>query len=1545
MEHESLDSGSVDDTLAIAIASSKGAPFYRNIRVAGISTPAIIDTGASRSLCSSNIAEKCRTGGASEVQGKSVKFCSVDRAPLPTEGVIRTSITVDGEQHPIDLHVMNKMVAPVIVGYDWLAKYIGQIDVQSGQLIHRPERKSRSLSVAPSEERHSRRVCEQSVPIVRARSSSAHEAVCVSQEMAHKGSNESRNCMDNAVSDDVCFIESANIFPSVPLAVDEIIVSEYDIGPVPLEVIHIASDGNGGPYSLVLLADTVLPPLSTTICLLVPNQRADAGRLSACTAQCAYIEITHGLLRAHPIVAYDTVVVPTAFPYSVPIFNANLQPVYLPAYTHYGTLYTEIAWLDHTRLADENSEVLAAAIEERTVTPTTSVFSNMAATEEPFDPATIDMSDSDMSPAGKRMMLDVFVKHKDVWARSLKELPRCKIGVQRIPLKPGAVPFHQRPYPCAESLLPTLKSILMELLDARLIRPSASAWGSPALLVKKGKPVPGKPIKWRLCVDMRRINSVTLRDAFPQTVPDGLFRKLHGANLFFSADLRGAYWTVPVHEKDIHKTAFTTAFGKFEWLVSVMGSTTAQDTLSRILQLCLSGFDMFNIFHYADDLLVASCNETQLCTDVDRLLGRLVAAGFALAPDKLQVGKKSVPFLGHVISANGLSVPQARVAAVKAIKVPRTRKEMRSFLGFARYYGRFVDHFSERVKPLQPLTLVDSVWKWGKREQAAFDDIVNALSSPPVLAFPHFGPDAPQFEIETDASNYALAAVCLQQQQAQRRVIYYASRKCTATETTMPSTHLELLAVHFAFRIFTPYILGQEVLLITDCKPLLSILRQRTEINPRLARPLLEIQSQAFKAIHRPGKDMVGADFLSRARLMDSYADGLVSLKEPVLPVVTRAAARAKRQSHTEEVSAPALRTNKSSLPVTRAPLEMTAKTRRATEVAENCLAEGSPKTAINISAPPEALRQRQLADPHLSALLEDVADGIYPLKTRFQSPIWRSLVDQRQRYVIQEGVLRRKCRIGTAKSWVHQLVVPADMRRELLDAAHDDPLSGHFGVARTLDAIRNVAYWPRMADDVATYISACAACARLQTGRPDPKSPPQHAPLATRPGQVYATDVCGPFPSSKQYRFQYIVTVQDQFSRVFGAFPLKTCNSVTTMGCVLKFSYRYGFPQAILTDNAAYYTSAQFSQMLGRLGIFHIRIAPLRPCANGQLERAHASLERIIRTFVDSESGDWSEVLDAACYAMNTLRSDALGCSPMQLMFTATPITPLALLTGTLPAVLDDDVPFVQQWQKRVSAMARAASQRIERRRAASDANFKPARTLQYGVGDTVLILRPQPPVGVSAKLYCPYQSGYRIAAVRPFHVYEVELIADPRRRYVVQHDRLRPQRPPIGEMPLPSEAIEHVYRHEEVPLESVDQRAARPPSIDTAPNTVGQVPGALPKLAQRPAVTCAPPAEGGLIDNSVLRAPTNSIPVGRQPGVPSPSPVGEHKVQFQSGPPEIIPHRARSPPPTLDLSEVDDVPNTTPEGVSRLKRSLVGSSTLSQLSESFEMPISPTF
>jgi hypothetical protein len=433
-----------------------------------------------------------------------------------------------------------------------------------------------------------------------------------------------------------------------------------------------------------------------------------------------------------------------------------------------------------------------------------------------------------------------------------------KRGVEHaIRLKPGSLPPPARPLRHqSEKDAAVMKEYVEAGLKSGTLQPSTSPYGSMALIVKKKDGTP------RVVIDYRALNEVTVKNKYPLPLMDELFDRTQGARFFTSIDLRNGFHQIAIPVEDREKTAFRTRFGHFEYTVLPMGLCNAPGTFMQLMNMTFA--DMLDkcVLCFLDDILIFSRTAEEHAQHLRTVLTRLREQQLYVKTSKCAFMQHEVAFLGHRIGADGLRVAPDKISAVQQWPQPKNVSDVRSFLGLANFYRRFVKDYSRIALPLTELTRETTTpWKWGAEQQAAFDALKAALCSPPVLLVPD---QSKPFVLNTDACKFAIGATLQQDHGNGLQPVAFFSAKMSDAERNYDVREQEFMALFKACLHWRHYLHGtQPFTLLTDHDSL-KYHKTMPNLSGRLARWIEKMAEFDYKLQHIPGKDNVVADALSR---------------------------------------------------------------------------------------------------------------------------------------------------------------------------------------------------------------------------------------------------------------------------------------------------------------------------------------------------------------------------------------------------------------------------------------------------------------------------------------------------------------------------------------------------------------------------------------------------------------------------------------------------------------------------------------------------------
>uniref|UniRef100_A0A3B3HM86 Gypsy retrotransposon integrase-like protein 1 n=1 Tax=Oryzias latipes TaxID=8090 RepID=A0A3B3HM86_ORYLA len=790
-------------------------------------------------------------------------------------------------------------------------------------------------------------------------------------------------------------------------------------------------------------------------------------------------------------------------------------------------------------------------------------------------------------------------------------------------------------------------------------------------------------------------------------------------------------------EVDKPKTAFVTPLGFWEFNRMPQGVTNAPSTFQRLMERCMGDLHLKEVLVFLDDLIIFSNTLEEHEDRLIRVLHRLKNYGLKLAPEKCKLFQTSVRYLGHIVSEQGVETDPEKISALKSWPVPQTLKELRSFLGFAGYYRRFIHGYAAIAKPLNDLTRGYSSKRrqpkkpapmpshdakqpfnerWTSDCQHAFEMLIDRLTTAPVLGFAN---PKKSYILHTDASTIGLGAALYQEQDGKLRVIAYASRGLSASESRYPAHKLEFLALKWSVtEKFHDYLYGSSFTVITDNNPLTYILTS-AKLDAASHRRLAALSTYDFKLQYRVGhRNQDAASLSRRPHHQPTDAHGL---KEwDLVNQFTRDHVEPGTAVQLDPDAVAAichcglLRDCPENCITLVESLSMSI-----TAIPNSYVDESHQGLPVVPSMSPIDLREKQREDPSIREVIYQLETGekISPT-VRQELPDIPLLLREWNRLELKDNILYRRRQDG--EHILFQLVLPEELRSMVLTSLHND--MGHLGVERTLDLVRSRFFWPRMAADVEQKIKTCDRCIRRKA------LPERAAPLVNietrRPLELLCMDFLTLEPD--QSNTKDILVLTDHFTKYAVAIPTANQKAKTVAKCLWEnFIVHYGIPERLHTDQGPDFESNLIKELCVIAGIEKTRTTPYHPRGN-PVERFNRTLLSMLGTLEPEQKRRWKEYVKPLVHAYNCTRNEVTGYTPYELMFGHSPRLPVDLAFG-LPVRDKPSIShsqYVQNLRSRLEESYQLASKHAaksaERNKKCFDRRVRPSVLEE---GDRVLV------------------------------------------------------------------------------------------------------------------------------------------------------------------------------------------------------------------------------
>lgn len=772
-------------------------------------------------------------------------------------------------------------------------------------------------------------------------------------------------------------------------------------------------------------------------------------------------------------------------------------------------------------------------------------------------------------------------------------------------------PVFTKFYPYPMPLKGEVESQIRQLLDDGIIRPSRSPYNSPVWVVPKKADSKGNK-QYRVVIDYRKLNTVTIADRYPIPDINEVLSQL-GRNKFFTVlDLKSGFHQIPLKESDVEKTAFSINNGKYEFVRLPFGLKNAPSIFQRALDDILRKFIGQICYVYIDDIIIFSQTEDQHIQHIREIFHTLNKARMKVQLDKCRFFEKQVEFLGFVVSSDGIRTNPTKVEAITNFPAPRTLKELRSFLGLSGYYRRFVKNYAKLAKPLTAL-LRGEDGRMSKAQSSkknidlneeqveAFQMLKNSLiSTDVVLTYPDF---KKPFQLTTDASQFAIGAVLSQDD----RPITFISRTLNKGEEKYATNEKEMLAIFWALSALRSYLYGSaKVKIITDHQPLTFALSNKNQ-NNKLKRWKAFLEEFDYELQYQPGKTNVVADALSR----------IVNPSDINALTLTQQSGERSAEKLIPNVETP-INAFKNQLFIEIGP---------------------SPSSSFKIIFP--TYHRHQIIEPNFT---QDSLTQI--LKKHLNPSVINGVkAEQSIRSMIQQIF---PLHFSTYKIRFTQIqvedVTSETEQEEIVINAHR---RAHRNDKENKAQILKSHYFPGMSEKIKRITEKCSVCTENKYDRHPEKPEFQPTPIPKFPGQIVHIDIY--FTDGK-----IILTAVDKFSKYALTKILKSRAIEDIKQPLREIVLSFGVPETIVVDNEKSLSSNSVSHMLENMFKIKVyKIPPYTSSANGQVERFHSTLSELMRCLKTKKiHNNFSELLDMSVYEYNRSIHSTTKCKPIDVFF-----------------------------------------------------------------------------------------------------------------------------------------------------------------------------------------------------------------------------------------------------------------------------------------------------
>lgn len=770
----------------------------------------------------------------------------------------------------------------------------------------------------------------------------------------------------------------------------------------------------------------------------------------------------------------------------------------------------------------------------------------------------------------RKSIIKICEQYSDIFHLEGDYLTSTTAAEHVIKVPKDLIPIYKKPYRLPYSQHGEIERQIEQMQKDDVIEKSMSPFNAPLLLVKKKADASGKQ-KFRIVIDFRALNDVTLNEFHPLPNITEILDQLGQCHLFSLLDLRAGYHQVPLAKESRELTAFSTGQGHYHFKRLVMGLSSAPSTFQKMMANVLSGLIGIKCLVYLDDIIVYAKNLSDHNNKLINVFERLRIHNLKIEPDKCEFLKRQVLFLGHIVTEAGLCPDPAKVTAVMSFPVPKNVKQIKSFLGLSGYYRKFINNYSAIANPMTNLLRKDIKFNWDENCQQAFDKLKEILCSEPILQYPDF---TKEFILTTDASGKALGAILSQGQIGSDLPVAYSSRTLNRSELNYSTTELECLAIIFGVKTFRPYLYGRKFIILTDHRPLSWLFNLKDPLS-KLARWRIELEQYTYEIRYKPGVQNANVDALSRmysiSEIKNESYSNFIEKSETML--ITN---KNVKEVHGELIDSPVEYNIVSEIEKHynfRSGINYELKQRFGKD--ETLESNKDVGDIVRFKHEDRSIiflitktRQKQLAtyeNMHLALLNLKYFCEKHSLTKLAMNQLGREdgLDWARTRSMIRYIFRNTDIEIIICT----RLEFSREEKLVIFRQFHDSKIGGHGGVNRTLRKIKRQFNWPNMKKEVKDYIRNCTSCQKNKNTNKHIRSPMVITTTSTKPFEKIFLDIVGPLITTDMGN-TYILTIQCDLTKfsLGKALPNHTANTVAE-AFVTSFVCIHGIPDTILTD------------------------------------------------------------------------------------------------------------------------------------------------------------------------------------------------------------------------------------------------------------------------------------------------------------------------------------------------------------------------------------------
>ena len=887
----------------------------------------------------------------------------------------------------------------------------------------------------------------------------------------------------------------------------------------------------------------------------------------------------------------------------------------------------------------------------------------------------------ELQATSERVKAELLAEFPDVFTEP-KVCPPLRWENHRMELLPGAKVPTARGLPrMSKAEIDETNKWLKDMLSRGWIRPSLASYAARFFFVPKPS---GKGL--RAVCDYRAINAVTKKILPSLPLFENVVTQLDGAKFFSALDLTSQFYQIRVEPSDVENTAFRTAVGCYEYLVTPMGTTpsvgTAMNAMQQVLQHCITlpgetlpsnprykpplppqedypgpgewkpsteamqwqEFDYHSALGsycalFVDDILLYSKTLDDHVRHLRQLCKTLRQHHLFLNPEKCHLCQVEVNYLGNLVGREGVRPQPDRTQALEAWPTPQNVTELKSFLGLLGFCRRYISDLAQIAVPLHRLLKKGAPWRWEETHQKAFEKLKRRCSAAPVLALPSEGAE---LVMRCDASREAMGVALYQRdKEGYLQPVEFKSKAFDPSQQRLAAHDREALGLLFGLKSFRHFLLGREFQVQTDNSALSQILSSR-DMSDLYSRWYWKIaEFPGMKLAHRAGRKLYCADALSRRRTVEGedqapffVEPGHLFCQEEERPPL------GLNQSRKQQSKVNCLNEQDGELHtqmVQDSDHRYVLKVTRATEASQ-----ATTIVPVEDACKGSVAFEQHVIDSQLLQTARREWPALYATDKEFQE-VWKAKGDDRWGYFVFQDLLWKNGPAGA------RLCVPTGADKvEILGIVHDSKMAAHGGRHRTLARAMRDYYWNGMYGDVVRYVETCHKCQVSKGGRQARMGDPKALDIPHQPWQCVHLDWITGFEKSPE-GYDAILVFIDSLTGMVHLQPCKKTDTAkdTARHFVHNIVRLHGMPVSVVSDRDVRLRAHFWRALQQRLGTELRFTTAHTPNSNGKVERMNMVLGDVLRSLCSFSGKNWADNLDLAEFAINGSENSATGLSP----------------------------------------------------------------------------------------------------------------------------------------------------------------------------------------------------------------------------------------------------------------------------------------------------------